>query len=480
MNQIAAELQTRFDKKYKDTQTIWAIHTRDYRINSPQKCQILVTVPHILQIMLLSPALASSWSPRVKRIILDEVHCIGQADDGVVWEQILLLAPCPIIALSATVGNPVQFHKWLQITQSSIVRQKPGKGSRTAHGVVVELIHHRHRYNDLRKFHYNIAVQHPSNFIDDGIIFGGLDKVPVGTHLGTPNLDDIPRFRFIHPIAALSESDDHLPDDLVLESRDCYTLWRAMASVQNAKYPVPKGLEPMSTRFPEIINKVHIIKWEEELKSILRTWLRDRDSPMAKLLDLLRSSNTNVNTEAASEARAKWKIHSPRFFDTMQLLSDLHKVNALPALLFIYDRQICNNLCKCLVKILEAGEDHYRQTNLEWKRKVEEKESFEKAKEKVKVPKKLAVDNLEDPRDAPDSASIEYFDPKAPIQEFTFADPSKCSKEELRGELQELRRAEIPETFVQALQRGIGVHHAGIPRPLREWYAILCFDVWIL
>ncbi|KAF8427711.1 hypothetical protein EV426DRAFT_682724 [Tirmania nivea] len=470
VNQIAAELQTRFEKKYKDTRTVWAIHTRDYRVNSPQKCQILVTVPHILQIMLLSPALASSWSPRVKRIILDEVHCIGQGEDGVVWEQILLLAPCPIIALSATVGNPVQFHKWLQITQSSIVRQQSGKSSSSeeiVHGVPVELIHHRHRYNDLRKFRYNTKVQHPSNFIDDGTLFGGLDKVPVGAHLGIPNLDDIPRFQFIHPIAALCESDDHLPDDLVLESRDCYTLWRAMVSVQNAKYPVPKDLEP-TTRFSETINKVDVIQWEEALKCILRTWLRDRDSPMAKLLNLLRGSNKNFSTEDASEPKAKGKITPPHCLDTMQLLSDLHKVNALPALLFSYDRQICNHLCARLVNILQAGEDHFRQTDLEWKRKVEEKESFDKAKERVKVHKRVAADNLEDPRDTPDSASIEYFDPKEPIQEFTFADPFKCSKEEVEKELKELRRAEIPEVFTQALRRGIGVHHAGISRTLRE------------
>ena len=44
----------------------WAIHTRDYRVHEPQNCQILVTVPEILAIMLLSPPLARAWTPRVK------------------------------------------------------------------------------------------------------------------------------------------------------------------------------------------------------------------------------------------------------------------------------------------------------------------------------------------------------------------------------------------------------------------------------
>lgn len=102
VNQIAAEIQARLSKsfKHKEGRSVWAIHTRDYRVNNPTGCQILVTVPHILQIMLLSPAnakTANSWSQRVKHIIFDVVHCLGQSEEGVVWEQLILMATCPII-----------------------------------------------------------------------------------------------------------------------------------------------------------------------------------------------------------------------------------------------------------------------------------------------------------------------------------------------------------------------------------------------
>jgi hypothetical protein len=64
VNQIAAEVQARYSKSYKyGGKSVWAIHTRDYRINNPQGCQVLVTVPHVLQILLLSPAHANSWAP---------------------------------------------------------------------------------------------------------------------------------------------------------------------------------------------------------------------------------------------------------------------------------------------------------------------------------------------------------------------------------------------------------------------------------
>ena len=120
VNQIAAEIQARFKKPYKyPGRSVWAIHTRDYRINNPQGCQILVTVPHVLQLMLVNPSNAKSWSTKVKTIIFDEIHSIGNADDGVIWEKLLLLAPCPIIALSAKVGNPEKFSDWPATTQES-------------------------------------------------------------------------------------------------------------------------------------------------------------------------------------------------------------------------------------------------------------------------------------------------------------------------------------------------------------------------
>ena len=52
VNQIAAEIHGRFSKTYPHAgHSVWAVHTRDYRVNNPSGCQILVTVPHILQIV---------------------------------------------------------------------------------------------------------------------------------------------------------------------------------------------------------------------------------------------------------------------------------------------------------------------------------------------------------------------------------------------------------------------------------------------
>ena len=88
VTQIAAEVYARFSKTLSGSEppkfiflkvsflivtsplflgSCWAIHTRDFRIHDPQKCQILVTVPEMLAIILLSPPLAKAWTPKIKR-----------------------------------------------------------------------------------------------------------------------------------------------------------------------------------------------------------------------------------------------------------------------------------------------------------------------------------------------------------------------------------------------------------------------------
>ncbi|MCJ1342693.1 hypothetical protein MMC31_000881 [Peltigera leucophlebia] len=58
VNQIAAEVQARFSKKFKHGgKCVWAMHTRDHRVNDPTSCRILVTVP---------PSNAKTWATRVR------------------------------------------------------------------------------------------------------------------------------------------------------------------------------------------------------------------------------------------------------------------------------------------------------------------------------------------------------------------------------------------------------------------------------
>ena len=55
-------------------------------------------------------------------VVLDEAHFLGDADRGVVWEEIMIYLPerIPMLMLSATIGNARQIAEWL-----AFIRSKP-------------------------------------------------------------------------------------------------------------------------------------------------------------------------------------------------------------------------------------------------------------------------------------------------------------------------------------------------------------------
>ena len=467
VNQIAAEIQARFKKTYKHAgKSVWAIHTRDYRINNPSGCQILVTVPHILQIMLLAPSNAKSWSPKLRNIIFDEIHSIGQAEDGVVWEQLLLLAPCPIIALSATVGNPHMFHSWLSSTQQSS-------------GHEVAMITHQHRYSDLRKFVFTAPKQ---------FAFRGLTDRQSFATLG---LDGLISFNFIHPVASLVNKSRGMPDDFSLEARDCLLLYRAMSRHQTAVYPVDANLAP--EKLPDVIRKANIIEWEAQLKRLLKNWMADEASPFDKVLeDLSQSMDGNDRNEKQvskgeiSDAKDdEWVSVDPDnlYSTTLPLLCKLYERDALPAILFNYDRHKCEGVARSVVTQLVEAEQRYKESNPVWKAKLTGFEQYKKQQSKAKKPPKPSTkkkgkgDDDEDPsskldrmQDAAGSDVDPYagFDPDAPVDGYHFAAKQRADAAELQRYFWQMSRRGVAQWLMDALQRGIGVHHAGMNRKYRQ------------
>ena len=462
VNQIGAEVQARFSKTYKHGgKSVWAIHTRDYRVNNPAGCQVLVTVPHILQIMLLAPSNAKSWAPRVKRIIFDEIHSIGQADDGVVWEQLLLLAPCPIIALSATVGNPSKFNDWLTATQRSS-------------GFKLTMIEHQHRYSDLRKFVYYPPKQ---------FVFGGLGKRAT---LGNVGLDGLSGFHFFHPVASLINKSRGIPADLALEARDCLILWQKMVEHQTPTYPVSEELNPKAC-CPQIIAKVDVIKWEKELKTFLSSWMSDSNSPFDKVLQSL---SAPLEVPRSSELQTSPTICTDRTTEVIQpdnlcqtalpLVTDLHERNALPAILFNYDRSACERITRTILDSLERAETSWKDTSPKWKSLMEGYTKWEAAKtnkaartvntkkNKEKDGERLSKNDTERESAEREGSQYDHFDPNAPREEFSFANLQKVEKAEMEGYARKFEWQGIPDWLMRALTRGIGIHHAGMNRKYRQ------------
>jgi superfamily II RNA helicase len=473
VNQIAAEIQARYSKKFKyGGKSVWAIHTRDYRINNPTGCQVLVTVPHVLQIMLLAPTNANSWSSRVKRIIFDEVHSIGQAEDGVVWEQLLLLSPCPIIALSATVGNPGEFSEWLSTTQSTI-------------GVDLVTVQHPHRYSDLRKYYY----VPPERFAFQGL--------PENTAFGKMGLEQGNGLNHVHPVAGLVDRSRGIPEDLALEPMDCLLLYNSLRKHASEAYPVPDNLAPQSA-LPVMSKKVDILTWERNLKSLLESWIEDENSPYDKVVEELersfrdekREDLQTTRTDATLEGVDR-KVPDELLESTLPLLCRLYEQEALPGILFNYDRHECERLCQAVVEQLTAAELEQVKSGPKWEKKLERWEEWKKAQTKAaerdaRAGKKKAgkKDKPEDDEKsskldqqmdagAADASSWESFDPEAPVTGYHFADHAKVLLSELEIYDRQLRRRGVQPWLIDSLKRGVGVHHAGMNRKYRQVVEIL-------
>jgi superfamily II DNA or RNA helicase len=143
VNQMEAEMYARFRKRYsKNASTaLVGVFTQDYRTN-PLTCQVLITVPSCLEVLLLSPH-NEEWKRRVKWVVFDEVHCISMGN-GQAWERLLQMIECPFLALSATMGNTTEFYTWLSRLEESRKRPKP------------VFIQHRQRWNDLDLWVYHM------------------------------------------------------------------------------------------------------------------------------------------------------------------------------------------------------------------------------------------------------------------------------------------------------------------------------------
>ncbi|KAJ6541715.1 hypothetical protein B0H19DRAFT_1239495 [Mycena capillaripes] len=443
VSQIAAEIYGRFKKNLND-KSLWAIHTRDYRINDPLKCQILVTVPEILATLLLSPPLAQVWTPRLKSIILDEIHSIGQQEGGAVWEQILLMAPCPIIGLSATVGSPQDFNRWLESVQ-------------TAHGFKYRLIEHPHRYSHLRKFYYIMDEESsPSKF--------------KGLNLH----QDSQRSRFLHPISLMSFGTRSIPEDLALEASDTLTLYRAFAK----HAPGSEALNPEtffnSDHGPNLLVQKDIIRYERALKKALIPLMQaragtDRGIAVNIIHDLQDPKMSSLQDPNMPPSRQSYKRN------LIGLLSDLHVKGELPAILFSFDRTDCDILAQELLLTLKTAESVWRTEDPRWKEKIQQWELWTKrSKERERAMAKAAKQRKPNDDEAEIRGEQQHswessFSPNDPSPQFSFAGMTAYSKSDLAEQIHELRRwSSTPDWALNALKRGVGVHHAGMNKKYRS------------
>ena len=259
-----------------------------------------------------------------------------------------------------------------------------------------------------------------------------------------------------------------------------------MVKHQTEQYPVKESLDPR-TFVGEVAKKAEVMVWGAALKDILIKWMTDADSPFSAVQQDLRSSVVEPSkpagefAESSKGGRTDFKVDSKKLCTkALPLLMDLHRQGSMPALLFNYDRDYCEETAFEVLHGLVRAEDNWKDNSPEWTKKLKDFDQWKK-----EAPKRARVNKASAKAEAGatkadlvrEAASrethpMDSFDPTAPVAGFSFADHSKLLLSELELNIKKLSYANLNPDLISCLRRGIGVHHAGMNRAYRQMYVL--------
>jgi hypothetical protein len=431
VNQVAATICARYEKNLPAGKSLYGVFTRDYRQNV-KNCQILITVPHCLEILLLQES-NSAWIDKIKYVIFDEVHCIGMGEEGmgggIVWEHCITSIMCPFLALSATVENPDMLHKWLQgaedfkRSRDEITNFTRRNAPEAYHVVKVE---YRLRHNDLDHYLFHaktLAKIHPCTFFDE----------------------------------KTAADYDEYPQHVLLSPSESLELYEQMKKVESARV---SKFEP-KTYFKDslFLSKNSVTVYAKELLEELWRW---KDIyPKDQFIERFKSVVGGLSDTSSYKCTIQ-PTQDEIVENFVPLLDSLQENNMLPAIIFCENRGLCESL------VARAGEyviqrnrenvdlkdDKAREKLLQKAEKLAKKQSTKDGKDKNKDQEGSKLDMMIQARDEVTLSKKDIF---------TYAGKS-CDEEDKKYAFDRMRLNDIPPTdpFRFGLEHGIGYHHSGL------------------
>ena len=423
--------------------TVHGVFTRDYRQNA-LTCQILVTVPQCLEILLLSPA-RQDWVARIRYVVFDEVHCIGSEIGAEVWEHLLLMIRCPFLALSATIRNPDDLHQWLQNAENDKFHRDASNNTlrpNSPKSYKVALVTYSERYNDLEKFNYSPAEEGES----------------------------IPKIEHIHPCSVVTarqlKQSGTFPAHVSLSPRETLAFYDAIQTSFTNEESLLR-LSPESYFKDEtFITKQKVRSYESALKEEFMNFVKNNDERVNAVIDSLSPSRT-INSSF------------PETSQVFPLLKELKKNDQLPVIFFSFDRSLCEKLAGKLISCLERKEERFgvkgrRQEKLELKTTKAKKRRRDE--EEVEVMRKTGAaghDDLSHQKIKTTAEASCFLVDDPPPDSCSFAGKGVLDAADAQIIVERLTRWEgksspSEERFKEGLRRGVSYHHAGMSRKQRS------------
>ncbi|KAI5132759.1 ATP-dependent RNA helicase DDX60 [Nematocida ausubeli] len=514
VNQVAADVYARFGSKpyIKQNNILQGICMSDFQI-SPFNCQILITVPDVLEKILSMPPEQSKkahpYLDRVKYIVIDEVHKISDNKMGPSMEKIIHFSPCALLLLSATLGNLDEFYKWVQKVES--------KKGRTCHK-----IEHKERYCEIKNY-----------------IFVPKKLTTLETCHKTTRAAGEQSIAPIHSLFAYSFrgiKDEGFSDDVNFLPEELLNLYYAIFAVlRKDQKSLVKEFRPKRFFKTNCITKGDVKKYEkhvintfrdmiktntlepEQVTKIYEILIRDAKEGFQKIEDGLKKqlnayiANSPVPGTLLLQNKAKQPVYSAKedqaqdeenlakeisemelnptevspdillynidylLDNILDLTVELEAANKLPCIVFNLERTVCNALAIRLSEELE----NFEKCAPPAMTKADLREN-EKVLKEMRRARDATVASGKDAWIGESMAAEEIagrtIDLNAKDPRFCFTDPTIASSgayllDEYAKSLRKTGR--IDPRLIQALYRGIGVHHSGIPKKYRNMVEIL-------
>lgn len=412
VNQVSADIYARFSPKNVKVAlqgTLMADHC-----NEPFNCQVLITVPAMLESLLNSRDCSA-----IKHIIIDEAHKINDPELGLRIERVIHMARCPLLLLSATLGNLDGFYGWF----SEIERAK-GRGC--------ALVCHGERYCELKPYVFSLS---------------DTDENKKGKLVP---LNGMFPYSFSHLRDFGFGNDIHfLPEELLDIYLYIYTI------LDQPQKKLIKHLAPKKFFKSNIICKADVREYQNHLLGTFREWVS---------VGILKEEQVKeIHGLLTSEAHQAFKgedTDTNYIVDNiMNLLDTLKEEDALPVIVFNTDRDFVTELAKHVYERLEARDVK--------KKKDKQLELLKKEAKRTRDVEKTKMSWIED-----SIAAEQMIEPETRDIRYTYLDrTTKLSDHDVREELHEVKR--VPKIIVEMVYRGIGIHHAAMSRKYRSAIEIL-------
>jgi len=387
--------------------------------------------------------------------VFDEVHALD-GEEGAALQRLVRSVTCPMLALSATVGNADELRDWWQAVRDDAAE---------AAGDAVELVEHRGRF---------INVQ---NLI----------------------LDERDKLEPLHPCAALEAR--RLVDEgadkvsFALTPADCSSLYKALArdlgaaavadlepsawfgrraAAEEAKYVdglrarVERGVPGAELALKRATEKSAAAKAAASTR--LRITLDDSKSYESALKARLSELAAAEPDKCDAVLRSFVPGHLERpgrdasAFSMLAVASQMSDRKLFPALCFHLDSFRCLGLFKALVAELEAAEKA-KYPNWADELRAKAADADRRAEQQAKMQERNAKAAEEEAKDGFDEGEV-YVDVAAPHPEFVLAPPTaRLSSKEIDDILDEVKKdtankevLAASHVLVRALRRGFALY----------------------